>query len=186
MDREPRKCRNKTSTWASLAKRYKARVRRRFESSNAKIDKPATEPAKILPHHPLQQSQIHLDKNPRFFSTKDLEVLKNTPGYQLLSKVTLLSACRKRKKQIGVLCISLSSGMFLHNRRWIGNFFGGQLSKVVSRRFLESYAHFRKHLCCMDPSFWRKYPHWCFWHPYLFWHWNPLLVMIFTEKVMSN
>lgn len=105
------------------------------------------------------RSSSVLDKNPRFFSTKDLEVLKNTPGYQLLSKVTLLSACTKRKKQIGVLCISLSSGMFLHNRRWIGNFFGEQLSKIVSGRFLESCAHFRKHLCCMDPSFWQKYPH---------------------------
>ncbi|KAL8255673.1 hypothetical protein R6Q59_030740 [Mikania micrantha] len=30
-----------------------------------------------------------LDRNPKFFSTKDLEVLKNTPGYQLLSKSKL-------------------------------------------------------------------------------------------------
>ncbi|KAI7731422.1 hypothetical protein M8C21_007792 [Ambrosia artemisiifolia] len=30
-----------------------------------------------------------LDRNPKFFSNKDLEVLKNTPGYQLLSKSKL-------------------------------------------------------------------------------------------------
>lgn len=34
-------------------------------------------------------SSTVLDRNPRFFSKKDLEVLKNTPGYQLLSKVML-------------------------------------------------------------------------------------------------
>jgi pimeloyl-ACP methyl ester carboxylesterase len=32
------------------------------------------------------RSKSVLDKNPRFFSRKDLDVLKNTPGYQLLSK----------------------------------------------------------------------------------------------------
>ncbi|KAL8115615.1 hypothetical protein AgCh_022206 [Apium graveolens] len=34
----------------------------------------------------LPSSSTVLDRNPRFFSRKDLEVLKNTPGYQLLSK----------------------------------------------------------------------------------------------------
>ena len=47
------KDKTKNYTWASLAKRYKASVRLRFEPSNAKIERPATEPAKILLHHPL-------------------------------------------------------------------------------------------------------------------------------------
>lgn len=34
-----------------------------------------------------------LDRNPTFFSNKDLEVLKNTPGYQLLSQVIRLFTC---------------------------------------------------------------------------------------------
>ncbi|CAK9184721.1 unnamed protein product [Ilex paraguariensis] len=34
----------------------------------------------------LFPSSSVLDRNPAFFSTKDLEVLKNTPGYQLLSR----------------------------------------------------------------------------------------------------
>lgn len=44
----------KNSTCASLAKRYKARVRLRLGSSNANMDNPATEPASILIHHELQ------------------------------------------------------------------------------------------------------------------------------------
>jgi len=44
------------NTWANLANRYKASVRLLFESFSARIEKPATEPAKILLHHPLKQS----------------------------------------------------------------------------------------------------------------------------------
>lgn len=40
-------------TCATLAKRYKARVRLRLESSSAKMDNPASEPARILLHHAL-------------------------------------------------------------------------------------------------------------------------------------
>lgn len=43
-------------TWPTLAKRYRASVRLRLESSSAKIDNPETEPAKMLPHHHLKQS----------------------------------------------------------------------------------------------------------------------------------
>lgn len=43
-----------------------------------------------LVHWWLTQKMFHsssvLDRNPAFFNNKDLEVLKNTPGYQLLSK----------------------------------------------------------------------------------------------------
>lgn len=46
-------------TWPSLASKYRESVRLRFESFNAKIDKPATEPAKILLHHPPKQSHIY-------------------------------------------------------------------------------------------------------------------------------
>jgi hypothetical protein len=54
-------CRNHSkdslsNTWANLANRYKASVRLLFESFSARIEKPATEPAKILLHHPLKQS----------------------------------------------------------------------------------------------------------------------------------
>lgn len=40
-------------TCATLARRYKARVRLRLESSSAKMDNPASEPARILLHHAL-------------------------------------------------------------------------------------------------------------------------------------
>lgn len=45
-----------SNTCASLANRYKASVRLLFESFSARIEKPATEPAKTLLHHPLKQS----------------------------------------------------------------------------------------------------------------------------------
>lgn len=37
----------------------------------------------------LFPSSTVLDRNPTFFSRKDMEVLKNTPGYQLLSQVKI-------------------------------------------------------------------------------------------------
>ena len=43
-------------TWASLARRYRERVRLLLESSSASIAKPATEPDNILLHHALQLS----------------------------------------------------------------------------------------------------------------------------------
>lgn len=39
----------------------------------------------------LFPSSTVLDRNPTFFSRKDLEVLKNTPGYQLLNQVIFTS-----------------------------------------------------------------------------------------------
>ena len=43
-------------TWASLARRYRDRVRLLLESSSASMANPATEPATILLHHALQLS----------------------------------------------------------------------------------------------------------------------------------
>lgn len=45
----------------------------------------------------LFPSSTVLDRNPTFFSRKDLEVLKNTPGYQLLSQVRYFHIIRQTK-----------------------------------------------------------------------------------------
>lgn len=53
----------KLNTWASLAKRYKARVRLLLESSSVNMDNPAKEPAKILFHLQLSRELCGQIKN---------------------------------------------------------------------------------------------------------------------------
>lgn len=50
----------------------------------------------------LFPSSTVLDRNPTFFSRKDLEVLKNTPGYQLLSQVIFTSSVLGKRKEIQI------------------------------------------------------------------------------------
>lgn len=54
-----------------------------------------------------------IERNPKFFSNKDLEVLKNSPAYQLFNQVTLfiLSAKKKGKE---ILQVTISVHKFKH------------------------------------------------------------------------
>ncbi|XP_073158273.1 uncharacterized protein [Henckelia pumila] len=60
----------------------------------------------------LFPSSTVLDRNPKFFSNKDLEVLKHTPGYQLLSRVIFSFICGKNFSFVkGESCVSKNGSL---------------------------------------------------------------------------